>query len=132
MASSNAVGTSPYAGPVSLATYAYAAPTGLSWNAAPPGNEIDLSWVNNTSTAASITIQRATGAADSESSAPAGLVFCCDQDTIYDPSRDLFIWGLMYSNNGLTQTAEKIAVAHGASGVASGTWLTWTWTCCGA
>src|SRR5207253_5863377 len=75
VAASNAVGSSPYAGPVSLATYAYPAPTGLTWNAAPSGNEIDLSWVNNTSAAASITIQRAVGAADSESSSPTNLSF---------------------------------------------------------
>jgi len=53
--------------------------------------------------------------------------FCCDQGTIYDPSRDITIWGLLYvperfgdPQPGLN--AFRLAVANGQAGVNNGSW----------
>ncbi len=37
--------------------------------------------------------------------------FCCDQDVIYDPSRNIFIWELQYIENGSGNNNIRIAVA---------------------
>lgn len=51
--------------------------------------------------------------------------FCCDQLSLYEPSRDIFIWVLQYvadaGGNGI-----RIAVANGASDLASGSFHYWT------
>jgi hypothetical protein len=51
---------------------------------------------------------------------PAGLGFCCDQSVVYDPSRDLFIWLLLYQSDGGGNTL-RIATARSAD-VAADRW----------
>jgi len=53
--------------------------------------------------------------------------FCCDQDVIYDPSRDIMIWLLMYLDNG-TENAYRIAVASGCSDLQSASWCYYDFT----
>ena len=52
-------------------------------------------------------------------SAAAG--FCCDQVTVYEPSRDIFIWLLQYVNNA-SGNIQRIAVANGEADVTSNSW----------
>jgi len=47
--------------------------------------------------------------------------FCCDQRTLYLPSRDITIWQLLYLPSALTGTI-RIAVADGRDGLRSDTW----------
>ena len=56
--------------------------------------------------------------------------FCCDQATIYDPSRNISIWSLLYvpehagdPHPGLN--AIRLAVANGQTGVSGGSWRFW-------
>ncbi len=51
--------------------------------------------------------------------------FCCDQNAIYDPTRDLTIWLLQYATDGANNNAQRIAVTHGQAGVATGNWTYW-------
>jgi hypothetical protein len=51
--------------------------------------------------------------------------FCCDQRVAQDPSRNLIFWLLQYNKTGATSTSTngyRIAVAHGAAGLATNTW----------
>lgn len=53
--------------------------------------------------------------------------FCCDQTVIYDPTRDLMIWQLLYLYSSSTQKGSyRTAFAHSAS-VASGGWCYYDW-----
>jgi hypothetical protein len=52
---------------------------------------------------------------------PAAGGFCCDQSVLYDPGRDLFLWALLYFDDGTTNTL-RLAVAHGAQDLAAGRW----------
>ncbi len=54
--------------------------------------------------------------------------FCCDQLAYYEPSRDLFIWVLQYSQGPTGDNAIRIAVANGAAGLAANTWHFWDLT----
>ena len=54
--------------------------------------------------------------------------FCCDQLAYYEPSRDLFIWILQYSQGPTGDDAIRIAVANGAAGLAANTWHYWDLT----
>src|SRR5439155_9748549 len=47
--------------------------------------------------------------------------FCCDQRVAYDSAHDLFIWTLMYIEDGNTNTL-RIALARGKAGVEAGQW----------
>jgi len=47
--------------------------------------------------------------------------FCCDQDVIYDSSRDLMLWLLQYVQDGNSNT-HRIAVARGPANLANGNW----------
>jgi hypothetical protein len=49
--------------------------------------------------------------------------FCCDQVAVYDPSRDLMFWLLLYERNS-TQNAFRLAVSRG-SDIASGIWTSY-------
>jgi hypothetical protein len=51
-----------------------------------------------------------------------GMNFCCDQDTIYDPSRDLTFWLIQYSANGTTGNVQRLAIAKGATALANNSW----------
>ena len=55
-------------------------------------------------------------------SAAAG--FCCDQLTIYDPSRDLFFWLLQYVKDANGDNVFRIAVKRGAS-LQNNSWYWW-------
>ncbi len=46
--------------------------------------------------------------------------FCCDQSALYDRSRDLLFWLMLYSPDSSTNTL-RLAIAKGASALASGT-----------
>ena len=51
--------------------------------------------------------------------------FCCDQVTVYDPSRDIFIWSLQYISSGTAgagQNLFRIAVAHPSEAL-KGNWF---------
>ncbi len=48
--------------------------------------------------------------------------FCCDQTTLYDPSRDLFLWLLSYSPDASNNTV-RLAVAHGQAELEAGNWF---------
>ncbi|KIC40639.1 hypothetical protein RA27_12785 [Ruegeria sp. ANG-R] len=52
--------------------------------------------------------------------------FCCDQTTIYDPSRDLLIWLLQYIEQGGTNTL-RVAVKQGRT-LGNDTWNLWDFT----
>ncbi|MFN0071423.1 MAG: hypothetical protein ACKVVP_08055 [Chloroflexota bacterium] len=54
---------------------------------------------------------------------PPGNFFCCDQEVIYDSSRDLFIWLLQYSTATDVNNVQRIAIAHGAAGVLANQWV---------
>ena len=54
--------------------------------------------------------------------------FCCDQLAYYVPSRDIYIWILQYSEDASNNNAERLAVAKGQAGLASGTWTYWDLT----
>jgi hypothetical protein len=54
--------------------------------------------------------------------------FCCDQVTVYDPSRDLTIWELMYGPDASGNSTLRIAVANGQAGVAVNAWHYWDLT----
>ena len=47
--------------------------------------------------------------------------FCCDQRVTPVTSRNLVVWSLQYIENGTTNGV-RIAVAHGATGLAAGSW----------
>ena len=47
--------------------------------------------------------------------------FCCDQRVVQAPSRNLVIWSLQYLKNATTNGI-RIAVAHGAAGLAANSW----------
>jgi len=56
--------------------------------------------------------------------------FCCDQVTVYDPSRDIFIWSLQYISNGPAgagQNLFRIAVARPVDALA-GNWYSYDFT----
>jgi len=53
--------------------------------------------------------------------------FCCDQEVIYDESRDMMIWLMQYSNSG-TGNRYRIAVAVGQDNVARGLWSYYDFT----
>jgi len=44
-------------------------------------------------------------------SPPSGQQFCCDQSVIYDRSRDMFIWILMYTDPGQTTGTIRIVIS---------------------
>jgi len=48
--------------------------------------------------------------------------FCCDQVTIYDPSRNITIWLLQYTPDVNNNNAQRIAIAKGQAGLSSNTW----------
>ncbi|HUX85603.1 MAG TPA: hypothetical protein VMW65_01265, partial [Chloroflexota bacterium] len=48
--------------------------------------------------------------------------FCCDQHTIYDPSRDLTFWLLQYQPDAQSNNGLRLAVAKGQAGLAAGNW----------
>ncbi len=48
--------------------------------------------------------------------------FCCDQVTIYDPSRNITIWELQYLTDGSNNNVQRFAIANGQAGVASNAW----------
>ncbi len=52
--------------------------------------------------------------------------FCCDQTTIYDPSRDLLIWLLQYIEQGGTNTL-RVAVKQGRT-LGNDSWNIWDFT----
>ena len=52
-----------------------------------------------------------------------GMNFCCDQDTIYDPSRDLTFWLIQYTANGTTGNVQRLAVANSAQALANNSWI---------
>lgn len=47
--------------------------------------------------------------------------FCCDQSVLYDRSRDLLFWLMMYLPDSNTNTL-RLAIAKGQSALSSGTW----------
>lgn len=47
--------------------------------------------------------------------------FCCDQSVLYNQSRDLLFWLMMYSPDSNTNTL-RLAIAKGQSTLSSGTW----------
>jgi hypothetical protein len=49
--------------------------------------------------------------------------FCCNQWVVYDPSRDLFLWALLYAHDA-SQGDFKLAAATTAQ-VARGEWMVW-------
>ena len=49
--------------------------------------------------------------------------FCCNQWVVYDPSRDLFLWALLYAHDA-NQGDFKLAAAT-TSQVARGEWMVW-------
>ncbi|MHB8511774.1 MAG: hypothetical protein ACYDCC_06290 [Actinomycetota bacterium] len=51
--------------------------------------------------------------------------FCCDQQTYYEPSRDLYIWVLQYVPDAAKNNALRIAVANGSSNLAAGRFSYW-------
>ncbi|MBI4493220.1 MAG: IPT/TIG domain-containing protein [Chloroflexi bacterium] len=51
--------------------------------------------------------------------------FCCDQVALYEPSRDLTIWEMLYIPDSLGNNTLRIAVARGQAGLASNTWSYW-------
>ena len=48
--------------------------------------------------------------------------FCCDQSVVYDPSRDLFAWTLLYRRDAGGNTL-RVAIARGADAVAADAWV---------
>jgi hypothetical protein len=55
--------------------------------------------------------------------------FCCDQTAIYDHTRDIVAWSLLYIKSGSTSLDKggwRTAFAHSSS-VASGNWCYWNW-----
>ena len=53
--------------------------------------------------------------------------FCCDQEVIYDESRDMMIWLMQYSNSG-TGNRYRIAVSVGHDNLARGIWRYYDFT----
>ena len=56
--------------------------------------------------------------------------FCCDQMTVYDPSRDIFIWSLQYISSapsGIGRNIFRIAAARPADAL-QGNWWYWDFT----
>jgi len=51
--------------------------------------------------------------------------FCCDQVTIYDPTRNITIWVMQYGTDAYGDNAERIAVADGQAGVLNNVWTYW-------
>jgi hypothetical protein len=54
--------------------------------------------------------------------------FCCDQVTVYDPTRDLTFWSLAYYPDSNGNDGLCLAMAIGPSGVSSNTWMLWNVT----
>lgn len=54
--------------------------------------------------------------------------FCCDQRVLYAPSSGLVFWALMYSPDSLNNSEIRVAVAHGSSGLESGSWTYYDFT----
>ncbi len=54
--------------------------------------------------------------------------FCCDQRTIYIPSRDLTVWTLLYGPDADNNNAVRLAVARGQGGLARNEWIYWDLT----
>ena len=54
--------------------------------------------------------------------------FCCDQVAYYDPTHDLYIWIVQYRRDAAGNNAIRISVAHGASGLSSGSFKSWDLT----
>jgi hypothetical protein len=61
---------------------------------------------------------------DPETAFPSSVRFCCDQSAIYDPSRDLFLWLLLYLDLDANPPASvvRLAVAHGQAEFEAGSW----------
>jgi hypothetical protein len=53
--------------------------------------------------------------------------FCCDQVTAYAPTQDMALWGLLYIDDGTTNTL-RIARAIGGAGIAADSWVYWNFT----
>src|SRR5262249_57555513 len=53
---------------------------------------------------------------------PVGLGFCCDQSILYEPTRDLFVWVLLYQSD-RGGNALRVATARGADAVAQDRWV---------
>ncbi|HSP56453.1 MAG TPA: hypothetical protein VLS25_12800, partial [Dehalococcoidia bacterium] len=51
--------------------------------------------------------------------------FCCDQSTIYDSSRNIMIWSLLYIPDNSSGSI-RIAVANGGAGVLNSNWCYYT------
>jgi fibronectin type III domain protein len=51
--------------------------------------------------------------------------FCCDQQTIYDSGQNITIWLVQYSNDANGNNEQRLAVAHGKSGVSGNSWSYW-------
>jgi len=51
--------------------------------------------------------------------------FCCDQQTIYDPGRNITIWLLLYSPDTNGNNEQRLAVANGISGLVRNSWTYW-------
>lgn len=54
--------------------------------------------------------------------------FCCDQSAIYEPTRDITAWSLMYLPDATGSNAIRLAVANGKAGVAGNSWHYWDFT----
>ncbi len=54
--------------------------------------------------------------------------FCCDQLAYYEPSRDLYIWVLLYSPDAKGNNGVRLAVADGQAQLAAGTFTYWDLT----
>lgn len=54
--------------------------------------------------------------------------FCCDQRALYAPSVDLVFWALMYTQDSQNNNEIRVAVAHGSSGLESGSWTYYDFT----
>jgi len=52
--------------------------------------------------------------------------FCCDQRTIYVPSRDITVWLLQY-NQGAVHNRYRIAIARGRDNLKDGVWYYYDW-----
>jgi len=47
---------------------------------------------------------------------PSGMSFCCDQEVIYERSRGIFIWSLLYINAAQTGGVNRIAISKNTTG----------------
>jgi hypothetical protein len=54
--------------------------------------------------------------------------FCCDQRVLYVPSVNLVVWALLYNTDSNNDNEVRVAIAHGASGLAGGNWTYYDFT----